>query len=133
MSYQFQLRKMYSFQVHASSVLGVGNFQKVTVLSVMDFDTAMQFADIPAMHENVFSFLPSGTPDRPEDYEYLLIKTAAGKTVIGVPWIDESTIEQVSSMKIQAVIDDVSTADIERIRACLTQNGYHNIDLKIVS
>jgi hypothetical protein len=36
-------------------------------------------------------------------------------------------------MKIQAVIEDVSTADLERIRACLTQNGYHKIDLKITS
>lgn len=133
MSVEFQTRKMYSFQVYPSAVLGTTNFQKVTVKSILDYNTAMQFADIHAQHENVFSYLPAGTPDRPEDFDYLLLETAAGKTVIGVPWIIPETIEQVSSMKIQAVIEDVSTADVERIRACLTQNGYHKIDLKIVS
>lgn len=131
MTTEFKTRKMYSFQVYPAAVLGTALFQKVTVKSVMDYSTAMQFADIQAQHENVFAYLPEGTPDRPEDFDYLKIETAAGETVIGVPWIIPDTIELVSSMKIQAIIEDVSTADVERIRACLTQNGYHKISLKI--
>lgn len=123
---------MYSFQVYPSTILGTTNFQKVTVKSILDYNSAMQFADIVAQHENVFPHLPEGTPDRPQDFDYLLLETAAGRTIIGVPWIILDSVEEVGSMKIQVVVEDVSTNDVERVRACLTQNGYHKIDLKIV-
>lgn len=133
MTTQYQPRKVYSFDVYPVNEIGTG-FKNVTVQSILDYNTALAFADIEALHVNVFPTLPAGTPNRPQDFDYLLIRTDDGNTtVIGVPWIKDETVELVQSLKIQAVIDGVGSADLERIRICLTQNGYDKIDLRLVS
>lgn len=132
MAYPFATRKVYSFDVYPTAVLGT-SYKKVTVASILDYQTALGYADIEALHVNVYSYLPQGTPNRPQDFDYLLLRTESGDmTVVGVPWIIDETVELVESLKIQAIIDGVGTADLERIRACLTQNGYNNIDLQII-
>lgn len=128
----FQTKKNYSFQVYPSGVLGTSNFQKVTVLAILDYESALQFADVQAMHENVLPFLPTGTPDRPQDFDYLLIKTVVGKTVVGVPWIVPESIELAESLKMEIVLEDVSTNDVIRVRECLSQNGYNNISIRLI-
>lgn len=131
MSYSFQNRKVYSFDVHPSAILGTG-FKNVTVQAVLDYNSALNFGDIDALHANVYRYLPSGTPNRPQDFDYLLIRTDSGTTtVIGVPWIVEETIELVESLTMSVVIEGVGSADIERVRACLTQNGYDKISISL--
>lgn len=128
----FQPRKAYSFNVHPSAILGTG-FKNVTVQAILDYQSAMNFADIESIHVNVYSYLPPGTPNRPQDFDYLLIRTDAGEsTIIGIPWIVEESVQLVESLKISAIIEDVGSADLERIRACLSQNGYDKITLQIV-
>jgi hypothetical protein len=133
MSYQFANRKVYSFDVHPSSILGTG-FKNVTVQAVLDYDSATNFGDIDALHVNVFSYLPMGTPNRPQDFDYLLLKTEGGDTtVIGIPWIIEETIELVQSLKANVVIDGLtSSGDLERIRACLAQNGFDKLTINLI-
>jgi hypothetical protein len=131
MSYSFQNRKVYSFDVHPSAILGTG-FKNVTVQAVLDYDSALSFGDIDAMHANVYRYLPAGTPNRPQDFDYLLIRTDQGTTtIIGVPWIVEETIELVESLTMSVKIENVGNSDIERVRACLTQNGYDKISISL--
>jgi hypothetical protein len=133
MSYQFANRKVYSFDVYPSPVFGTG-FKNVTVQAVLDYDAATNFADIEALHVNVYSYLPPGTPNRPQDFDYLLLKTEGGDTtVIGIPWIIEETIEVVQSLKAQVIIDGLaSSGDLERIRACLSQNGFDKLTISLI-
>jgi hypothetical protein len=131
MSYSFQNRKVYSFDVHPSAILGTG-FKNVTVQAVLDYDSALNFGDIDAQHANVYRYLPPGTPNRPQDFDYLLIKTDQGTaTIIGVPWIVEETIELVEALTMTVKIEGVGNNDIERVRACLTQNGYDKISISL--
>ncbi|BAW19268.1 hypothetical protein [Ralstonia phage RP31] len=131
MAYPFQTRKVYSFDVYPSAILGTG-FKNVTVQAILDYQTALGLADLAALHINVFPSLPAGTPNRPQDFDYLLLRTDGGdSTVIGIPWIIEETIELVESLQINVVIDGVGSGDLERIRACLSQNGYDKISLSI--
>lgn len=131
MSYSFQNRKVYSFDVHPSAILGTG-FKNVTVQAVLDYESALSFGDIDAQHANVYRYLPVGTPNRPQDFDYLLIKTDQGTTtIIGVPWIVEETIELVESLKMTVIIEGVGNNDVERVRACLTQNGYDKISISL--
>lgn len=131
MSTQFQTRKTYSFDVYPSAILGTA-FKNVTVQAIFDYQSALAFADIDALHVNVFPHLPPGTPNRPQDFDYLLIRTQGGdSTVIGVPWIVGETIELVEALKMQVTIEDVGSADIERVRACLSQNGYNKIKITL--
>jgi hypothetical protein len=130
-TYPFQNRKVYSFDVYPSAILGTG-FKNITVQAVLDFDSAQAFADINALHVSVFPHLPAGTPNRAQDFDYLLLRTEAGDTtVLGIPWIIEESIELVESNKITAIIEGVGSADLERIRACLVQNGYDKIQLTL--
>lgn len=131
MSFSFQNRKVYSFDVYPSAILGTG-FKNITVQAVLDYDSALSFGDIDAMHANVYRYLPPGTPNRPQDFDYLLIKTDQGTTtIIGVPWIVEETIELVQALKMTVVIDGVGNNDIERVRACLSQNGFDKISISL--
>lgn len=133
MATTFQTRKAYSFDVYPSALLGTA-FKNVTVQAILDYDTALGFVDLAALHVSVFPYLPAGTPNRPQDFDYLLLKTDAGDTtVIGVPWIIDETVQVVESLTITAIIEDVSTADLDRIRICLSQNGYDKIKLSINS
>ena len=131
-TYDFQTRIVYSFNVYPSPILGNG-YKNVTVLAILDYSTAIGFADIEAVHENVFKYLPAGTPNRPQDFDYLLIRTESGvNTVVGIPWIVEESIQLIESLKINVVIEGASTSDVERLRGCLSQNGFDNITISIV-
>jgi hypothetical protein len=132
MTIQFQTRKVYSFDLHPSSILGTG-FNNVTVQAILDYQSALAFADLDALHVNVFPHLPPGTPNRPQDFDYLWLRTQNGDTtIIGIPWIVEETIELVESLKMNITIEDVGSIDIERVRACLSQNGYNKIAISLV-
>lgn len=134
MATTFKPRVRYSFDVHATPILGNG-FKNVTVQAVLDYDTALSFADIDATHRNVFTYLPEGTSDRPQDFDYLLLKTADNiTTIIGVPWIVEDSVVAVTNLKASVVIEDLESGDdIERIRACLSQNGFNKISITLIS
>lgn len=131
MAYSFQQRKTYSFNVYPSAILGSG-FKNVTVAAILDYQTAKAFGDIEVLHISVFPYLPAGTPNRPQDFDYLLLRTEAGDSIIiGIPWIEEETIEVVGALTMTITIDGVGTEDTERVRACLSQNGYDKFRIEL--
>lgn len=133
MAVTFQIKQRYNIDVYPSAVLGNG-FKNVTVLAILNYESALMFADIHAIHANVFAYLPPGTPDRPEEYEYILLKTASGQnTVLARQWINEDSIRLVASSKAIVTIEEVGSDNIEALRAALYQNGFQKIDIRIVS
>lgn len=128
----FIIGKKYSFDVWPTAILGTG-FKNVSILALLDYETAISFSDIEATHVNVFPHLPAGTPNRPGDFQYLLIRVDNGdKVIIGIPWINGESVIEVASLKINVVIEDVDANDLEGVRACLSQNGYDKISLKLI-
>lgn len=129
MTYNFQNRLKYSFDVYPQQILGTG-FKNVTVQGIFDYQTALSFADIDALHQNVYQYLPAGTPNRPQDFDYLYLRTESGdNTIIGIPWIVEETVQLVNALTMHITIPGVSSSDIDQVRACLSQNGYNNITI----
>ena len=132
MAYPFELKKVYNFDIYPAILLG-NDFQNVTIMAVMDFESANQLADLSARHVNVYPHLPPGTPDDPSMYDYVKVKMPSGEnTILGIPWINLDTLTLVQSLTIVATIDGVSGADVERVRVALVQNGYNNIDVKLI-
>lgn len=83
------------------------------------------------MHINVYPFLPAGTPNNPADYAYLKILTASGQeTAIGIPWIKETSIQEVSYKKAIVEIEPVALEDAGRITAALIKNGFPNVKIR---
>ncbi len=134
MAFNFRINQRYSFDVYPSSVLGT-NYKNVTVLAVLGYQAALTFgSDINAIQGNVYAYLPAGTPDRPEEYDYILLKTDTGQTtVLARQWINEESIRSTASSKAVVTIEEVGSEDIEAIRAALFANGFEKVDIRIVS
>lgn len=133
MTTPFSLHKTYSFNVYPVSLLG-DDFKNVTVLSVLGYQTARMFADVDAIHANVYPYLPAGSPSDPSTIDYVQLKTASGEQVIlGIPWINEDTIELKESGRMSVLIEDVGSVDVARVRAALAQNGYKIVKIELVS
>lgn len=132
MSSPFDIKSVYSFDVYPSSILGT-SFQNVTILSIMDYETALSMGvDVAATHVNVYPFLPNGTPDDPAATDYVRIQTASGaKTILGMSWINLSTIESITARIATVVIDGVTGADITNISNALVQNGFNNFTINL--
>lgn len=131
MSYPFVNKLVYSFDVYPSTIIG-NDFKNVTVLGIVGYEQAIRDADIPAIHANVYPLLPQGTPEDPTQYDYLLVRTSAGRnTVLGIPWINLETVQLVESRKMSIVLDGVGSVDVDRVRSILVANGYNNISISL--
>ncbi len=129
MTFQYSIKGVYSFDVYPTALLG-NDWTKTTVMAVMDYETAKQFADVDALHVSVYPYLPVGTPDDPSQYDYLKVRTQSGVvTYLGRTWVNESSITAVDSVVIVAVIDNVSSANLNDVRNALVSNGFTSITL----
>lgn len=127
----FQIRQVYNFDTYAAALLG-NNFKNVTVLAIMDRETAAKEADVHAMHVQVYPYLPAGTPNDPNAYDYVKVKTTTGQTMIlGIAWIKEDSIQLVESRIITVKISNVSASDIPRVRDALVANGFNQVEMSI--
>ena len=132
-NYPFKIKGTYSFNTYAPQILG-SDFENVTVLSIMDHETAIAFMDIASLHVNVYPYLPSGYPDDLTATDYIKIRTSGGNdTIIGVNWIVEETIVELLTGNIYATISGVSATDINRVINALASNGFNSTDVRFVS
>lgn len=133
MAYNFQTGKSYTFALYPSYVFST-DFKFVTVLGVVSYEIATQYADIYPLHIQVYSSLPAGTPNDPKAYDYLLIKTTANVTmVLGLPWIKENTIVENEGRTMQITVANVSATDVDKVRNALVQNGYNNLSITMLA
>ncbi len=137
MSRLFESGKTYNFSVWASEILGTG-FNSVLVEGVVGYHLAKRYADVDALHQSVYPQLPTGTSLRPQDLEYLLLRTPmnaaeGGITVIAVAWIKEDSINNASGVNFNVAVREASLEDIERVRLMFAQNNIKNFEINIVT
>lgn len=132
--YPFSPRKVYSFTLYPTTVIP-GDFSNVTVMGIIDYDTALQSADIPSIHVNVYPYIKQyGVPDDPSQYDYIKVKLANGTiTVLGLPWINQSTIVLVQSLSATILLEGVDANAYDRIYQALVNNGFNNPKITIVA
>lgn len=127
----FKIRGVYSFDVYPASLLGT-NFKNVTVLAVMDFETANKEIDARARHVNFYPHLPAGTINNPAGYDYIKIKTTAGNvTILGLAWINLDSVVEVENRTAIVTIKNVTATDVPRIKNALAQNGFGDVVIEI--
>lgn len=113
-----------SFEVYPAAIVGA-RFTDVKVLAHLDKDSARQWIDPEALHVNVYPTLPTGTPDDPDQYQFLKLKHPNGKiSVIGIPWIREETLQISTKGTLTLTVKEVDPADMQRIVQALSANGY---------
>lgn len=130
-------KKTYDFETYAPSILGT-SFKRAEILGIFPFETAVVLSNVELapLHAEIYSLgrLPAGTPDDPRQYNYYRIKKADGSiTIIGEPWIDQSTIKEVVAGKATVFIPNMTSTDIIRLRDMFKQAGIVDFQIKFDS
>lgn len=129
----FNIGDTISFQVYPSVFLGT-QFNDVVVQSVINAETARLLGyDYVSMHANVYPTLPEGeVPDNPTQYNYLLVKMPSGQSqLVGVPWIDESTVSSRSTTSVYLEVPGAGTSNVQAIITALSANGFKTKNVRV--
>lgn len=115
--------KTVRFNTLAPNVLGANRDNVTIVAADLDLDTAALLSDVKAKHNQVKNYLPS-LPQSAGSYSYVKLRYGNGAIeVLGVPWIDQNTIEVITDRKLVITISAVSDSTEQLVRQALLQNG----------
>lgn len=110
-----KIGNLVTFDTVAPAILG-NDYQNLKVVGIFDRDTAKMWRDVDSMHANVYPFMDSSIENDSTAYQYVkLVGENGHEVVLGVPWINESTIRVVARGKLTIVINDLSVEDRERV------------------
>lgn len=115
-----------SFDLHVASVV-TQNYDNVKVTGIIPARFVDKFGeDAYALHAQVYRLLPPGTiEDDAESYEYIVVEDEGGNTrVIGIPWIDETTIKVHHRSEVVFKLVDMPQEDINQVRDYFARLGY---------
>lgn len=132
MTVALEQRRVYNFEVYPVSFLG-NDWKNVTVKAIMDFESACREADVVAAHAQYYSsFSSTGVANDPSSYDYIKVKTSAGNTaILGIPWINASTISLVGAQQMKILLDNRVASDIPKVQAALAMNGFPNAKITL--
>lgn len=118
--------KVVTFTTRAPSLLGA-SFNRVKVLGILDRDTALNYRDVTATHINLYPTIHALDPTFPPnatDYLYIKIQYEDGRVdVLGWLWLDTNSIVEITSASATVKVDNITLADIPRIRNALLSIG----------
>lgn len=117
------------FDTAAPSVLGA-NRANVTVVAVLDLDTAMLLSDVRSKHAQVKNYLQS-LPQSAGSYSYVKLRYSNGDVeVLGVPWIKNDTIEVITNRKMVITIPSITDSTENLVKQALLQNGISDFKIE---
>ena len=113
-----------NFEVIPSAIIKT-KYDGVTVVGIVDANTARSYEDVAGKHQQVKAYLPPGSPSFFTDYNYVLVKLPSDNSVhaIGLPWIKEPTIVLSSKRSYSFICDNVEPSQLESIRQIMIKNG----------
>ena len=128
-----EIGNVVTFEVHPSAIIG-GRFKTVKVVTRRAMNFARLFGIDPvAMHNNVFPLLPSTVENDPDSYQYVAVKHPNGTvSVLGVPWINENTIQISQRGTLEVIVEDVSVIERERVIQALSSVGITPTKVKLL-
>ena len=126
--------KMVSFQTYASPILG-SIYKKLEVTGIIGYDMARRLDDVDGIHISIFPNLPAGTPASPRLYSYVTLYDIVNKKtiVMGLPWINQSTIEESDLESATVTVFGLSQPDIARLGEVLRVNGFNDVLINVGS
>lgn len=116
--------EIVSFTVYPSTIIGT-KYKDVKVLSILDYTTAKAFADVDALHRNVYPTLPNTVPNNPSQYYYARLEFVNGTTdIVGLPWIEAGSVVVKSAQSLQLSFKNISPVDQNRLIQVIQANGF---------
>ena len=121
--------KTVRFNTLAPNILGANRDNVTIVAADLDLDTAALLSDVKAKHNQVRNYITT-LPQSAGSYSYVKLRYGNGQVeVLGVPWIDQNTIEVITDRKLTVEVGSVSDSTEQLVREALLQNGI--TDFKI--
>lgn len=121
--------QVLSFELNTK--LLTSDYTTVKLQSICSAPMARRISDIDAIHANIISTLPEGTPQSPDEYNYLIVELIDGDVrAVGVPWIKDP-VRVVNKTEINVTVKNVDVSDSEMIRKALNAYGYADIIIEV--
>lgn len=125
-----------TFSVVAPQILG-SNFGSVLVNARLNYDLARRLGYSPTqLHNQVYPYFKDnpGAVDDPKSYEYIEVTKPSGEqTLLGIPWIIDSSIILAESTTFQYTISNMGITDSQLLDEWLRTNGYKTFTKTVVS
>ena len=109
------LNKHYNFSLYPNSVLGTV-YQNAKLVSILDYNVALKFANIELLQRQIFPFLPPGTSAKHTEYTYFLFKYNDKDIIIADAWIIDSSVEETTGLNYTVRLNNISSAQYNAIR-----------------
>lgn len=109
------INKHYNFSVYANSVLGT-SYKNTKLTSILDYNTALKFANIELLHRQVYPYLPPNTPSDLTKYTYYLFTYNNKPIVLADVWILQNTIEETEGLNYDLKLRNITSAQLAVIR-----------------
>jgi hypothetical protein len=120
---ELELKKTYSFKTRSPAFLGA-SVERARLTAVVDATTARLFAPIDQLHAQIYPTLPRGSILDPDAHRYFVFEGQnKSRVVMAESWIVESTIQEITSMRIDVTVPNASNSDVEAIRRALSAAG----------
>lgn len=109
------INKHYNFSVYANSILGT-SYTNTKLVSILDYHTALKFANVELLHRQVFPYLPPNTPSDQTKYTYYLFQHNDKTIVLADVWIMTSSVEETQGLNYTLQLNNVTTSQMAMIR-----------------
>lgn len=122
-AYEFVVGKTYNLSTTVPTILGQ-SLKSVKFEGRVGYNIARLIDNVDLIHRQVFHNIP-GAVDDPSAYDYFLFVGPTGsKVAYAEPWIDHSSVELITSVRANILVEDISNSDVEIIRNLLVRAGY---------
>lgn len=108
-----------------------GSDQLVEVLSTGGYKAAMEYEDVNAIHQNIYSSLEAVPPNNLREYNFLIFLDQNGKKrAVADAWIRNVAVVKKVKARFEVELDNV--AEIDEVRRALAIRGLSNISVDVI-
>lgn len=126
------LNSVLTFDTLAPAVLP-STYRMAKFEAILDASTAQALGvDIYAMHANIYPYIrQNGVPNDPTQYMYAKFSHNGTLLVLGMPWINQDTVQVIETTSLVITLAGRGTQDIERLKRALQSNAFDNFSIEI--
>ena len=122
-----QLGKTYNFKTLSPVILG-STYNNQKVIGIFNSTEAMKYGDIQTTYALVYKEVP--TLPKVNDLTFILFESLdQDKTILALEYLDINTITEVTTFKLNIVINNANTEDTSIITNALKELGYTNFKI----
>ena len=120
------INKHFNFSVYANSILGT-SYRNAKLVSILDYNTALGFANIELLHRQIYPYLPPNTPSDLTKYTYYLFNYNGKNIVLADVWIIVSSVEETEGLNYTLQLNNITSVQLSTIRDQLRLLGINFI------